>query len=533
MKKYFFFLAAAAMFTACSSDDFIGDENASKNPDGVISFGSQTPNMTRATKNDGEAATALNNRFYVYGTKQNGTAAAQTVFDNYLLTYTASTAGTTTSNTDDWEYVGNIAYDGKTAQTIKYWDYTSGNKYVFTAISAPEKDMTKEGEGSVQFTANANETSKLLDSYTLTLAQNASTSGIYFSDKNIIDVTGTNTKVELVFRKFESKVRVGFYETIPGFKVKINKFYVDGFDKNTTATAKITHPSTSGGQNVYMVTYDDNNHAKLTQTTTNTAAELAFGTKITSATQLAENAATATMEDLVDVLPNPGNNGVMTIKIDYTMTADDSGETINVNGATVIVPKEFLAWQPNYAYTYLFKITDDKLTPITFDASVEEEQVYESQTVTLFEANSITTYAEDESKFTLGTGVYKTGAMVYTVAAGGNGVAIQVTASDASLSTAVNNQAGYYKITATEGFSLDDVNEDVVLKELTTEASYITLTYQAGELATAIPYLNGTTVAVNNALKGTLSEAGKYAYIYMKDNTTTPKTYGIKVITVQ
>ena len=108
MNKKFWILAAIASvaLASCSNDEYFGD------PGGItgeraISFDYQFQNATRGSEAD---AQKLNNQFIVWGEKNESGGGAisdgNLVFKNYLVKYTASTANTTTSNTNDWEYVG-------------------------------------------------------------------------------------------------------------------------------------------------------------------------------------------------------------------------------------------------------------------------------------------------------------------------------------------------------------------------------------------------------------------------------------------
>lgn len=105
------------------------------------------------------------------------------------------------------------------------------------------------------------------------------------------------------------------------------------------------------------------------------------------------------------VLPNEAGT-TLTLRVNYTLVANDgSGETINVYGAKAIVPAKFAEWKSNYAYTYVFKISDntngltglDKdtpagLYPITFDAVVADSKIGNQTTITTVATPSITTY---------------------------------------------------------------------------------------------------------------------------------------------
>ena len=71
-----------------------------------------------------------------------------------------NTAGTTASNTADWEYVGIDAAAPSTItgkQTIKYWNYSAG-QYDFIAYSTGDNKVVTEGDpaaGSVKVSAIA------------------------------------------------------------------------------------------------------------------------------------------------------------------------------------------------------------------------------------------------------------------------------------------------------------------------------------------------------------------------------------------
>ena len=113
----------------------------------------------------------------------------------------------------------------------------------------------------------------------------------------------------------------------------------------------------------------------------------------------AANAATSTKQ--MAVLPN-STGAALTLKMDYTLVSrDGTGETIQVTGATATVPADFTKWKPNYAYTYIFKISDNTdghigseegLYPITFDASVITDVAGNQTTITTVSETSITTY---------------------------------------------------------------------------------------------------------------------------------------------
>jgi len=109
------------------------------------------------------------------------------------------------------------------------------------------------------------------------------------------------------------------------------------------------------------------------------------------------------------VIPNT-NGKHLTLRVDYTLVSTDgSGEEIKVYGAKAVVPATYTVWQPNYAYTYVFKISDNSngwtsqtytdpkgLFPITFDAVVTNfiDANAEQATITTVATPSITTYQQ-------------------------------------------------------------------------------------------------------------------------------------------
>lgn len=426
--KYLFFAASALVALAsCSSNDFTGDQSLLENDgSGAIAFSSSTPAITRATQENAAAATTLGNKFIVWGEKnESGTTAAtavNTVFQNYTVEYSASTAKTTLSNTDDWEYVGKTSYGEKltpsapTPQTIKYWD-NGATSYTFTAISALDADIS--GNKVVITKNTAGISSEYEKGYTIAVKEGASTGKIFFADR-IKDTPANlkNSAVKFYFRNLQAKMRFGIYETVPGHTISIDKVYynstysttnfgVDGkFIKPAANTSfTVTYgDGTTGPQNkaLVAVTADEyNNYLASTSTT------------IMSAASIGTASNTATLDDYVSILPYTSNTNDLSFTIDYTLKSDDTGETTAITEKTVKVPAAYCKWQANYAYTYLFKITDSDLTPITFDACYVEDELGNQETITTVSDPSITTYANGTMVTTKDE--YQEGANIYVV----------------------------------------------------------------------------------------------------------------------
>ena len=430
MKTQNFIYAAFAgiILASCSSNDFAGDQNLLENSggSGAIAFSSSTPAITRATQEDDAAATTLGNKFIVWGEKNESGAtaatAANTVFQNYTVEYSASTAKTTLSNTDDWEYVGKTSYGAKltpnapTPQTIKYWD-NGATSYTFTAISALDADVSGD---KVVITKNTAGTSNEYEKgYTIAVKEGASAGKIFFADRiNDTPANLRNSAVKFYFRNLQAKMRFGIYETVPGYTVKIKQvkynnaystehFGVDGkFIKpgnNTSFTVTYGNGTTGPLNKALVAVTADSYDTYLTSTSTT----------IMSATSIGTASNTATLDDYVSILPYTSNTTDLSFTIDYTLKSEDTNEIIEITGKTVKVPAAYCKWQSNYAYTYLFKITDSDLTPITFDACYVEDENGNQETITTVSEPSITTYAKGTMVTT--NNEYLTGANIYVV----------------------------------------------------------------------------------------------------------------------
>ena len=495
MKKQLFFAAVALVALAsCSSEDFVGD-SPTPNPNGngndnAIVFTSGTKAITRGDIYGSAAADLLGQNFYVVGTKGTEAETSPTptlVFDNYLVHYGINTAGTTESNTANWEYVGidqapespaeptvadRVKLSSTTGpQTIKYWDY-SVDQYDFWAFSTGTKkavnktNLSGAGENQIE----AGEIGVTASTYGTSLASNGVAYTFYVptveavQNAYITDITevkktdGYGKEVQLRFKSLGSKVRIALYETVPGYSVKNVKFYkVDGTNTDLATAANKQDNAclisadanglpTKGSIQVYFPHVGSNNASKadydkaaatVSAATGGSAKTQDFGA-LTSQLVAKERAEvkksgdTFVAEDesvfLGRTLPEASfagssaasfyqtvfpvsSSSALTLRVDYTLVPiDGAQETINVYGAKAVVPATYTKWLPNYAYTYIFKISDNTngwtstvttdpagLFPITFDAVVAEatDATAEQKTITTVATPSITTYQQN------------------------------------------------------------------------------------------------------------------------------------------
>lgn len=473
MNKFFIAAASALALASCSSDDFLGEiqGNEQNGATSAINFGGDTGKITRATTSGNAAAGLLENNFVVVGFKGSNEDAANNktyAFDHYNVNFKDGSAFSTESNRAGWEYVNqdmkvkgtepaaSLAQSGATQQTIKYWDHSCAS-YDFIAFSMGKKDAASK-YATPTHVDKAN-----LKSAAYTLSGNVNTlSECYISDmKTVTEPNYDKTPVSMSFRHLASKVRMALFEIVPGYVISDVKFY-DA--TSTTATANpegtlIGNFNNSGTLTVYFPTTGivnkdkkDYNKAHVKFTASTTAGETgvlnhkgfgavnynnqAEGTISAGTTYLSQNAATPSYcgAGYQNVLPSEGAASAITLRIDYKLTSvDGSNETINVKGATATVPAEYTEWKSGYAYTYIFKISQDTngstggtstgLTAISFDAVVVDDEANGLQeTITTVSDNSFTTYGYKDNKVTINGNEYVNGtdiyATVYVPAAG-------------------------------------------------------------------------------------------------------------------
>lgn len=476
MNKFFIAAASALALASCSSDDFLGEiqGNEQNGATSAINFGGDTGKITRATTKGNAAAELLENNFVVVGFKGNKTAEANNevyAFDHYNVNFKDGSAFSTESNRAGWEYVNqdmkvkgtepaaSLAQSGASQQTIKYWDHSCAS-YDFIAFS-----MGKKGAASKYATPTHVDKDNLATA-AYTLSGNVNTlSECYISDmKTVTEPNYNKTSVSMSFRHLASKVRMALFEIVPGYVISDVKFYTD-----TEATSTTTNPegtligkfNNSGTLTVYFpttgtkhATEKDYNKAHVKFTASTVAGEVgvltskkfgavnynnqAEGTISAGTTYLSQNAATPSYcgTGYQNVLPSEGAASAITLRIDYKLTSvDGSNETINVKGATATVPAQYTEWKSGYAYTYIFKISQDTngstggtgtkpgLTAISFDAVVVDDEANGFQeTITTVSDNSFTTYGYKDNKVTTNGNEYVNGtdiyATVYVPAAG-------------------------------------------------------------------------------------------------------------------
>lgn len=606
MKKYLFLAVTAIVALASCSDNSLVGEGVVvpvENELTPITFGSSNSAVTRAEQTGKTAADSLRNNFVVKGVKSVGeTPTVSTVFDHYNVNYTDGSSYTTTTNTSGWEYVGILPNaltilpnPSTTKQTVKYWDYSAsqydfiafskgaataaykgsdysaGTNVLYTAITP--STMTSSTGGAYTVKGRAKDLTKTFIADLVTVYNKYNSSPNYSADGSEYNLVTVTPK----FRSFGSKVRIGLYETVPGYSVKDVVFYTADATKADAGKAYLYTKGTgnvfnmTGTYTVYYPTtgYENRNdpdynkaHLAFTPVGGGTDTKMSFGAFAYNATTnptfqdkainetsehvyLGRSSAEATFSgsNATNVnyytLALPNETGAeLTLKVDYTLLATDgSQEVINVTGATAIVPAQYAQWKAGYAYTYLFKISDRTngytgptttpagLYPITFDAVVTETEDGIQETITTVSEPSITTFGVKSGKFTSGTDEYESGTTIYVTCLNADGSVFDPT---------LGGNTHIYRVTSADETNFPITEASVAESQQHPAGNKITVTheccgYNSAAKVTSVPAEDGNTKTIN-AIKFTPeTDANKTFAVRYTMNTPVVATYSSSV----
>lgn len=574
MNKFFIAAASALALASCSSDDFLGEiqGNEQNGATSAINFGGDTGKITRATTKGNAAADLLGNNFVVVGFKGSKTDEANNetyAFDHYNVNFKDGSAFSTESNRAGWEYVNqdmkvngadkSLAQSGATQQTIKYWDH-SCESYDFIAFSMGKGSESKYATPTSVDKAN-------LKSAAYTLTGNVNTlSECYISDMTTVKEKDYGKTVSMSFRHPASKVRMALFEIVPGYVISDVKFYTDALSTTTDNTegTLIGTFNNSGTLTVFFPTTGtvnadkkDYNKAHVSFKASTDPGEVGVltskkfgavtynnqkeGTINAGSTYLSQNAADPSYcgAGYQNVLPSEGAPSAITLRIDYKLTSvDGSNETINVKGATATVPAQYTEWKSGYAYTYIFKISQDTngstggtstgLTAISFNAVVVDDEVNGLQeTITTVSDNSFTTYGYKDDKVTTNGNEYVNGTDIYaTVYSASATVAPQklytVTLEDGATQTI--NEASVAN--ALEKGTNDTAAKTWTVTDYAGKTMVVTETTGVATKVTSVPAVSGRPLSVN-ALKWKGVATATETYYAVEYDNGTKKSYKI------
>ena len=362
----------ALCLVACSSskqdDPFVPEPTPTPTPEPQlvgINFGGKSGSWTDAPASRATSPTTsttpigletLYQSFKVWGYKTtpssegNNTTnqTTQNVMDGYIVNYVKNTAGSTSSNTADWEYVGLSNPNLSSPQTIKYWDYAAED-YRFFAYAAQPNTTVHVTTGDMVISDGTS--GKCLSiSLPIAYSEDATASHVPYTSELWYSDNHTTTEkygkcVTLTFAPLAAKVRFKF--TLPESVVSANITDVKFQDNRYIASP--TTADTPLGCNI-QVSYP------LSGNPSGTSPQYAWSKDdVTQKGQLI-----LTTADHWYIVPPIG------LLTEYEQGPYTINALIDGKESSATVPSAYMQWRPGFQYTYVFKITKAD-TSITFD----------------------------------------------------------------------------------------------------------------------------------------------------------------------
>ena len=293
--------------------------------------------------------------FQVWGYK-NMSDGLQTVFPGYAVEWTNNTAGTTTTNSSNWEYL----LPSKPAQLIKYWDW-SAVAYRFYAVTGwggapPEPPAVYEANKAygANGVSDTYEVSMLTDA-TSTVAMNQTPyfSHLWYSTGQLPEYADKQfgKPVVLEFVKPYARVRFLFKYAFPREGIVLsNKSFKpsDGSAIARKGTVTVTYPLTGVDITESFSATGDTSSGALEALEALEDFDVDYDPEDDSKDYVTLSSGEMTEDGWYIVVPNTAQGS-------YTLS-------VNINGAVeakhAAVPAEFMQWKPGFSYTYVFKILD-------------------------------------------------------------------------------------------------------------------------------------------------------------------------------
>lgn len=445
-------LASTALLASCVENDLGSNDALSGNSDGRISFTQKNTNMTRATPTSENLEDKSHYEFGVFGAYEGlfDPTGENNIFKNLLVSYKnenhyTGVAGGNTYGEDAGGSVETVAgkgisswfYDGLTVanskamvdQYLRYWDLSTTkamflayapyqNTFSYEKTSADKINFSWERVGTVYENAVAQPAGIIAPVSTTANPITAPTETDKINSNEVIytkDATShlqseyTTHDVPLTFKHANAKIKIGFYEVIPGYTVKILNLIP------TEATSKI--PGTPAAYEGVALTPATHTEAYTLNETTNNVGthhygnskykyydHAAFAINDVTTTSVESAVRVGLSGDAKEVLVNdnwrfktpegeigttnptatlssssyialPNHNGTdystlastavqsivqntgFTLHVTYELIPSDGTKSVIVYDARCFVPAENCQWQAGKQYTYIFKIT--------------------------------------------------------------------------------------------------------------------------------------------------------------------------------
>ena len=388
------FLISALCLLSCSSEQD-KPETPEPKPNVGIAFGGANDIWQDApTTRSGETGLeTLFTSFRVWGYKNYAATpnSPQVIMDGYQVNFTQSSAGTTESNTADWEYVGLTHPKHFTTQTIKYWDYSASN-YQFLAYAPSDANITTTipnlGTDTDDTSTSAQSTFQIPYEYNsdatnittpyvsdLWFASSTANSNASNSNGTTSNASASNPKigdqVKLTFAPVIAKVRFKFkYQEDQTVEIRNISFRDVRWEKDTDGN--LIWASTSASESktpiagTIQVTYPHSNISASTSPTIklgNITKVAPIEFTIPYEEKADKNHQTSILQKWYFVPPmyDAYTQGA------YTITAQVGGYS-----TTAVVPSEYMQWKAGYQYTYIFKISETNNKIMFAEVEVEK-----------------------------------------------------------------------------------------------------------------------------------------------------------------
>ena len=420
MKKVL--ILACAALTACTNDIDLGpNKEQVETLSNAIGFQIAKKNMT-TTKATQTFQSQGHYNFGVWGYKD--TDPIHEIMGNYLVGFggdnvgykmdaskqttwggnTYNDDGTYTDGKSQWAYemLGSSEYnhtaeDGfyrsdatpktylsnNTNQYLRFWDHSSASTNFYAYAPYVNKNAT-----STEVTFDNNTKIMTFPNGSMKAGYNDASQFEYMYAGVSVPQSKYREDVKLNFKRMSSRIRVKFWEDIPGYQIKIISLY----DATSTYTGDIYATPVTGDATVSgnKTTYTTGEYAIKAEASVNFTNVTDPSLSITpddaskSGTSLRFDAPAGA----AFTYPDPATGAAITGKIgekrseaspsatvyygipattsyevpgfifhvSYELTST-TGEKITVRNAKVYVPKENCQWKSNYSYTYIFKIT--------------------------------------------------------------------------------------------------------------------------------------------------------------------------------
>ena len=396
MKKFAIATASLALLASCSSDTELTGKQEIETKANAIGF--EVLNRNGIITKAGEGRAKLHeSRHYNFGVfaYKNNNSGGQEIMNNYLVGYNGANATSTgpsvgyymnevqtTLNTSNWAYEklgsADYTYNGPddyykasdkfymsnvANQYLKYWDMSSQSVEFYAY--APSINGTA--------TATINYSSK-----TITIPVEGIEDGYddeskheYMFAYNIVNNSQYGSQVQLNFKRISARLNIKFYEDVKGYKVDILNLMEDENSGVAAAPAKAVESGNTityqygtlyhkGGAEIKFSNTEPSltvtgNSSKTFNKADKDHIKFAIPTGILPE-EKTDAKASATNYYVIPANDDNTQSG-LTFHVTYKLTSEDTGETIIVRNATVHVKYDYCKWQPNYVYTYIFKIT--------------------------------------------------------------------------------------------------------------------------------------------------------------------------------